>query len=170
MNKSYKKLCIFFSGLAAFAALLIFSVNFWLKSVPGENGDAVLPLPPITDGDAPTSGSESPIKIIDSGIAGDPRPVTYTEEGFTPKEVTIKASDPTGGCVITVTNKTRAIIKVGLNPHLDAGDQGVDYKDLAPNDTGIYDVRYTDRAKAVLHNHYRPEHTFMVIYGEGCGL
>lgn len=170
MNKSYKKLYFFFGSLAAFAVVLIFGVNFWLKSVPGEDNDATPPLPPITDENAPASGSESPIRIIDVGIAGDPRPITYTEDGFTPKEVTIKASDPVVGCVITVTNRTRAIIKVGLNPHLDAGDQGVDYKNLAPNDTGIYDVRYTDRAEAALHNHYKPEHTFTVIYGEGCGL
>lgn len=162
-----KKTIWFFGGLAAFAAVLIAGTNIILKSVPAEKPTAETSLPPLdrTREDKPyEKGTEYNVtgsKIIDS------RAIIYTDSGFAPPITIIKANDAIG-CLITVENHSSRRIRVGVNPHREAGDPGADYGELAPGETGIYDVRYPGFSEISLHNHFEPLHGFAVVYGEGC--
>ena len=111
---------------------------------------------------------DAPSCKIQSG-AVNRRPITYTADGFTPKNVTISETDDIG-CLITVINKSALAIRVGANPHDEKGDPGSDYGIINPGQTGIMDVRYTGLSELTLHNHFNPAHEFAVVYGEGCAL
>lgn len=167
MNSQNKKLALFFCGLAVFTLILVFGADFLLRKMPidvGRNKDAAKPR----DAQELPANAPGQINIIEpSRDIQDNRPVTYTNSGFGPEEVTITADDPFG-CTISVTNRSSKVIHIGLNPHSAAKDPGVDYGDLAANERGIYDVRYPGKSEAELHNHYKPEHSFRVIYGKGC--
>lgn len=175
IDPKQKKLMLLFGGLALFAAALIFGTNILLKLVPQKQKPEESVLPPIQTGvdvriQAPGgtgAGNEGPIYEIRDGAPQDDRPVTYTAAGFSPAEVTIRASDA-AGCVITVTNKSDAPLRVRVGPHDPAGDPGADYGVLAPNEIGILDVRYPGLTQITLHDHDRPAYTFLVRYGEGC--
>lgn len=162
-----KKMIWLFGGLAAFAAVLIAGTNIILKSVPAEEPAAKTSLPPLDrtrEGDSYKKGTEYSItgsEIIDS------RAVIYTDAGFAPPVTVIKTSDEIG-CLITVENRSSRKIRVGVNPHRDAGDPGANYGELAPGTTGIYDVRYPGFSKISLHNHFSPAQGFAVVFGEGC--
>ncbi len=162
-----KTLLWFFGGLLAFAVILIAGTNVILKSVPTEQPATNTSLPPLdrTHENQPPKGGTQ-YNITDANVT-DPRAIIYTNAGFALSTTTIKASDPVG-CVITVENHSNRTIRVGVNPHRDAGDPGADYGELAPGAVGIYDVRYPGFSEISLHNHFQAAHGFTVIYGEGC--
>lgn len=174
MFESKKKLILLFGGIVLFAAVLILGTNMLLKLVPQEQKPEGSALPPIqTDTNikiqAPGgtgTGREGPVYEIKSG-APDDRPIQYTTAGFSPQELTIRSSDVIG-CVITVTNKSDAPLRVRVGPHDSVRDPGADYGIIASGETGILDVRYPGLTEIIMHNHDRPEHTFLVRYGEGC--
>ena len=175
MESKNKKLILLFAGIALFAAALILGTNALLERVPHTEPREGSPLPPIrrdTDirirapGDEGPGRTNGPSYEIKDG-ASDDRPVTYTAAGFSPQELTIRLDDAIG-CVITVTNKSIAPLRVRVGPHDPAGDPGADYGSIAPGQTGILDVRYPGLQEIILHSHDRPEHTFLVRYGEGC--
>lgn len=162
-----KKAVWFFGGLLAFAVILIAGTNITLKSVPAEEPATETSLPPLdrTRENKPyEKGTE--YNIIGSEIT-DPRAVIYTDAGFAPPGTVIKANDAIG-CLITVENHSSRRIRVGVNQHREAGDPGADYGELAPGETGIYDVRYPGFSEISLHNHFQPAQEFAVVYGEGC--
>lgn len=162
-----KKMIWFFGGLAAFAAVLIAGTNMILKSVPAEEPAAKTSLPPLDrtrKDDSDKKGTEYSItgsKIVDS------RAIIYTDSGFAPPVTVIKADDAIG-CLVTVENRSSRRVRVGVNPHRDAGDPGANYGELAPGTTGIYDVRYPGFSEISLHDHFNPAQEFAVVYGEGC--
>ncbi|MEK7464781.1 MAG: hypothetical protein AAB591_00010 [Patescibacteria group bacterium] len=164
-----QKFVLFFVGLAGFAALLVLGTNAALKLVPPEeHSREPKTLPPIDATvriEAPDNSSSVRTNIIESPV--DSRPINYTATGFTPAELTVRASDPIG-CIITVTNQTAQQIRVAVSPHAASGDPGVNYGELAPGETGIYDVLYPGLTEISLHNHLRPEQEMKIIYGEGC--
>lgn len=170
-----KKIAIFFGILALAAAALIFGTNYLLKLIPAEGGpkqNTFLPPPDVNINMEDTrdsgQGQDAPVFQIQSG-AVDLRPIIYTANGFAPKSVTIRETDDIG-CLITVVNKNVLAIRVGVSPHDEKGDPGVDYGILNPGETGIMDVRYTGLGELALHNHFNPAHEFSVVYGEGCVL
>ncbi len=166
-----KKHIILFSGLTVFTVILFFGVNFWLKRLSPKGPSSPATPPPIPQEKSGTNPKDSDkIRVIRPDAVGDKRPIFYNDTGFQPKEITIKLKDEVVGCLITVQNKSGKTILVGLNPHLASGDRGVNYRELAPSEIGIYDVRYVGFTEAKLHNHYKPEHEMKVIYGEGCKL
>lgn len=169
-----KKLAILFGGLTLLVVILILGTNALLERVPQTQPLEGSALPPIrTDTNiriqAPggtEGGREGPIYEIQSGALDD-RPVMYTAVGFSPQELTIRAGDAIG-CVITVTNRNAAPLRVRVGPHDPAGDPGADYGSITPGQTGILDVRYPGLQEIIMHSHDHPEHTFLVHYGEGC--
>ncbi len=171
-----KKLMLFFGGLAVFVVLLIIGIDFALKLVPvpvpppaGPDGAVGADgLPPLGNGESeivPTKESGGVFRIQEGTV--DHRPIRYTEEGFSPRAITIRASDDLG-CLITVVNQSNASLRVGVGPHDPAGDPGANYGEIQPGRAGVLDVRYSDRAGVSLHSHSRPEHEFSVVYGDGC--
>lgn len=162
-----KKAAWFFGGLIVFVVILIAGTNITLKSVPTEEPAAKTSLPPLDrtrEDDSYKKGTEYNItgsKIIDS------RAIIYTDSGFAPPVTVIKANDAIG-CLVTVENHSSRRVRVGVNPHRDAGDPGANYGELAPGETGIYDVRYPGFSEISLHNHFNPAQEFAVVYGEGC--
>ena len=161
-----RRLVLYFSALALAAGLLIFGTNAILKRVPvEERGPERRPLVPIGPAEAPADGG-SRTRFVEPG-AVDRRPVTYTPAGFNPMVVIIRSADAVG-CLITVINRTVTPLRVGVNPHAVSGDPGADYGELAPNEVGLYDVRYPGFTEISLHAHARPEHGFRVVYGQGC--
>lgn len=170
-----KKIAIFFGSLTLVAAVLVFGTNYALKFIPAEENmkqNTILPPPDVNINIENTQddgqSQDAPVFQIQSG-AVDRRPIIYTSDGFAPKNVTIKQSDDIG-CLITVVNKSPLAIRVGVNPHDEKGDPGVDYGILGPGGTGVMDVRYTGLDGLTLHDHLNPAHEFSVIYGEGCVL
>jgi hypothetical protein len=170
MSASTKKLSILIGGLAVFTAVLVFGVNLWFKRLSPEESKPAATLPPVEKKSEINPWDSGAVKIATPDTINDERPIFYGSEGFQPKEVTIKIKDKIVGCLITVKNISSKAIKVGLSPHLESGDRGVSYTELAPNETGIYDVRYNGFTEVKLHNHYKPEHEMRVIYGRGCSL
>ncbi len=138
-----RKIILLFSGLAFFAVVLILGANMLLKLVgeaPKPEGSALPPIQADTSIkiQAPggtDAGREGPVYEIKSG-APDDRPVLYTTTGFSPRELTIRASDIIG-CVITIANKSGAPLRVRVGPHDPAGDPGADYGVIASGETGI---------------------------------
>lgn len=167
MSITPKKLIIFFSGLAVFVVLMVAGANLALKRLVPEDRGERTPLPAIRDGQAPAEIPEGATKIVEPATVADTRPIIYTAAGFEPAETTIKSSDAYG-CLVSVVNRSAAKIKVGVGPHAAAGDPGSDYGELAPNEIGIYDVRYPGFEAVTLHNHFQPQQQFKVVYGEGC--
>lgn len=157
-----KQLILFFGGLALFTALLVFGMHTVLNFIPASPSAAEPPSGASTPG-----SSENEVRTVNVADS-DPRQITYTDLGFSPSTVTVKASDSLG-CVITVRNKTNKVIHIGVSPHDPKGDPGANYGDLAPGEIGIYGVSYPGLTEVTLHNHLRPEHEFRVVYGEGCG-
>ena len=166
----YKKLMLLFGGFGAFAVLLVVGVNFALKLVPVPTSRTVLPqaLPP-------PGNEESEIAPVEKGggvfhiQAGtrDHRPIRYTKEGFSPRAITIQASDDLG-CLITVLNGADTPLRVGVSPHDTAGDPGANYGEIQPGKAGVLDTRYSGLTEVVLHNHLNPAHEIEVAYGSGC--
>lgn len=160
---------LFFVGLALFAALLVLGTNAALKLVPPEErAREPKTLPPIDATvriETPDNSSSVRTNIIESPV--DSRPINYTATGFTPAELTVRSSDPIG-CIITVTNLTAQPIRVAVGPHAASGDPGVNYGQLMPGETGIYDILYPGLTEISLHNHLRPELEMKITYGEGC--
>lgn len=163
-----KKAILFFGGLAAFAILLAVGVNFALKLVP-------VP-PPVSPQSLPPLGSDEIEDVVPEERGGvfhiqegtlDHRPIRYTQEGFSPRSITIQASDDLG-CLTTVVNQSDAPLRVGVSPHGLAGDPGANYGEIAPGRAGVLDTRYSDLVGITLHNHGHPEHEFSVVYGHGC--
>lgn len=161
-----KKLMLFFGGLTLFVILLAIGVNFLLKLVPVP-APVPPPSPPALGSDETKASEESGgVFHIQAGTV-DHRPIRYTQEGFSPRSITIQASDDLG-CLITVVNQSDAPLRVGVGPHDPAGDPGANYGEIQSGKAGIIDARYADLEGITLHNHARPEHEFSVIYGPGC--
>lgn len=163
-----RKLIFFFSGLMLFAALLVIGTNFLLELVPAEEKPVRRTLPPIEaeKNDMMPDGREGPLFRIQRG-AVDLRPIIYTSGGFEPVHRTIQSSDDIG-CLITVVNKSAAVLRIGVNPHDERGDPGANYGEIQPGETGILDVRYPGLVTITLHSHSQPEHEFSIAYGQGC--
>lgn len=157
-----QKLILFFGGLALFAAALAVAANFALKRVPTEKAGGNI-LPPLEQEPVPTPGA---VRFVEPG-ARDERPITYTDSGFSPSEVTIRVNDAVG-CLTSVINRSSKPLRVGISPHSATGDPGADYGELAPGATLLLDVRYPGLSSVALHNHAKPEYGFTVHYGEGC--
>ena len=157
-----RKLVIFFGGLALFAVALAVTVNFALTRMPAEEprGGA---LPPLEQEPVPTPGA---VRFVNPGAA-DERPISYTDAGFSPREVAIQARDAVG-CLISVINRSSRSLRVGVSPHAAGGDPGADYGEIAPGATLLLDVRYPGLVSVALHNHAKPEQDFTVHYEEGC--
>ena len=51
-------------------------------------------------------------------------------------------------------------------PHV--AEDKADYGVISPGETAILDVRYPGLSRITLHNHFSPQHDFMVGYGPGC--
>ena len=159
-----------FGGLVAFLVILVFGVNEILKHIPTKK--ASLPSTSIPAAgnnlkiEAPNGTKDTKVQIIDRP-PDDPRVITYTEAGFSPNAITIKARDSMG-CLISVKNATAKPLHVGVSPHNPAGDPGANYGNIAPNEDGILDVRYTGLTQITLHDHAKPQNQFTVTYGEGC--
>lgn len=171
---SARRLAIFFGGLAVLTAAVVFGVNLALKRfgppLAPTPAATTLPLPSVDIGVEPPaskdSGAERPTFHIQPG-AVDRRAVGYTAEGFQPQHITIRATDDIG-CLITVVNQSGAGLRVGVNPHDQAGDPGADYGVIPPGETGILDVRYPGFEAIALHAHHNPAHSFSADYGQGC--
>ncbi len=164
-----QKLAFLLGGLGLFAAILILGTNAILQRIPAEPPPPSPNLPPIDAGirfEGPNPNASPRTNIIDAEVT-DPRQITYSESGFSRATLTIRANDPIG-CLITVLNSSTNTIRVGVSPHAATGDPGADYGELAPNESGIYDVRYPGLTDVTLHNHVNPGHEMKVIYGEGC--
>lgn len=166
LDRETQKLVLFFGSLALFAAVLAIGTNLLLKSLP-QDGASEVTLPPVkTEGERPPESDGARTKVIAPGTV-DPRAIRYTETGFEPVLVTIRASDPIG-CLISVINRSQRPIRLGVNPHAETGDPGANYGELAPAETGIYDVRYAGFVEILLHNHSAPSHELKVMYGASC--
>ena len=174
MNANLRTLVIFFAGLAAVAALLVFGANWLLGRVPAEALPAPKPagqsLPAADLPAAEPQPSEEPgasFRIQKGSV--DRRPIVYSANGFAPARIAIQASDAIG-CLITVVNRSERVLRVGVSPHDPAGDPGANYGEIAPGSSGILDVRYGGLDAITLHNHLVPTHEFTVAYGPGCSL
>lgn len=169
MTSNNKKLFLFFGAMFLFAAVLTVGAGFVLKKIPIDSRPAgAVERDPVLPNIGGAEGKPaSSISDIRDPAEMDNRPIIYAESGFSPGEITIKASDALG-CVITARNKSNKIIKVGANPHAASGDPGANYGELAPGEVGIYDVRYPGLTEITLHNHFNPAEKFKIIYGEGC--
>ncbi len=170
MSSGNQRLIFFFGGLAVFVALLAAGTNLFLKRIPVEPGGQPV-LPPAAVEVRPERPEESEenggrYRFSPPGTV-DPRAITYTEDGFRPNTLTIRATDPIG-CLITVINRSGRKIRVGVSPHREGGDPGADYGELTPGETGTYDVRYPGLSAVALHSHTHPGHGFTVVYGPGC--
>ena len=172
MNQNPKNFLLFFGGLLLFAAALAAGTYIYLGRVPTDAPTSGTILPPVDLGAPGPSGLPSPPRPDSAprqsapGVV-DVRPVTYTDAGFAPARITVRAADSIG-CLITVINRSSSVLRVGVSPHRAAGDPGADYGILTPGETGILDVRYPGLNEVSLHNHARPMHEFRVDYGEGC--
>lgn len=159
-----KKLIIFFSGLALFAAALVLGANFFLRRIPAPPPPQ--PLPALQGETAmPDENGEGVFRIQKGTV--DRRPIRYTAEGFSPARIVIQETDDLG-CLITVVNQSAAPLRVGVGPHDPAGDPGANYGEITPGAAGILDVRYSGLLEVTLHNHAHPAHEFVAAYGPGC--
>ena len=168
----FQKLMLLLGGALLFAAFLIAGTNALLKLVPqAEPAGPAETLAPPGEGhirfEGPDERQSPKTFFIEPGQVQDPRPVTYTDAGFQPTELIVQASDAVG-CLITVINRTVTPLRVGVNPHAVSGDPGADYGELAPGESGLYDVRYPGLTEVILHNHARPAQELKIIYGTGC--
>jgi hypothetical protein len=164
-----RRILFLLGGLAIFTVLLVIGVDVALRYVPPPTQN-VLPPQNIEDKkihiENPSGGNDTKVNILDE-VPSDSRAITYTEAGFSPKEITIKITDSVG-CLITIQNKTGVPLRVGVSPHNPAGDPGADYGEIISGETGILDVRYTGLPGVTLHDHAKPGNEFHVAYGEGC--
>lgn len=164
-----RRIIFLLGGLAIFTALLIIGVDVGLRFLATPTQNTIPPQNTENDSiriENPGGGSNTKVEILDE-VPSDPRAILYTETGFSPKEITINITDSIG-CLITVLNKTKDPLRVGISPHTQAGDPGANYGEIAFGETGILDVRYVGLPGVSLHNHEKPSSEFHVTYGEGC--
>lgn len=162
-NPETRKLVFFFAGMFLLALVLIAGASFALKFI-SRSEPAIPPAPPL---EIPADRGSATTKIIDASRSIDSRPVRYTDGGFAPTEITITALDAVG-CLVTIENKTKNPLKVGVSPHRESGDPGANYRVIAPGESGVLDPRYPGLSQVSLHNHAVPIDGFRVTYGEGC--
>lgn len=165
-----RKTLITIGVLALFTTALVVGADLILRRLsPAPEPDRAGALPPPS---APTNELQNPPRDGNTHFINaappDPRAVIYTDAGFSPRSITIRASDPTG-CAMTIRNETARPVTVRAGPHNPNGeDPGFPYQPIAPRETAVLDARYPGLTSITLHDHARPQFEFTVNYGEGC--
>lgn len=92
----------------------------------------------------------------DSAAAGQPV-ITYTDEGFSPATLTVKA-----GTKVTVTNESGQDLKFSSNKHpVHTDDPELNQDTLSPGESQTFTV--TKKGTFGYHNHLNPDKTGTIV-------
>lgn len=153
-----------FSGKMLFAAVMfITALAIGTHAVLRWYG----PIAPTRENQAPVDTNA--IRIIDdSGVDAVTEGVMlYTENGFTPAEISI-AIDRGLGCVVILRNTSSRRLWLGLSPHNLPKDPGREYPPIAPAERFLFDPRFSGFTELEFHDHEHPAFRFLVKFAKSC--
>lgn len=128
------------------------------------------PNPPSPNPRKTPQPSTSPSPAVppssDPADASQPK-VRYSNQGFSPLEISIKSTPENRNCLLKITNESDKPLTVRLSPHHPQDDWGTMYAAIAARNTATIDPRYRVE-KIAFHNFEKPEHEFSVILDPRC--
>jgi hypothetical protein len=92
--------------------------------------------------------------------------VVYTDSGFNKSEVTI--ANGQFGCIAQIFNRSSQDFYLGLSPHKESGDPGRAYDALAPQNSLVFDPRFSGYTELTYHSHKKPEHQIVIKFDKSC--